>query len=256
MWATNLEFDMKGFQDAPWNAVAAKLPSVVDSPTGSGKILDATIPAGATTDEFGARSEVVPDIPDFKPGGDFYFGLSMFLADGFPINEAWQVVTQWKFEIDGSPPLELDVENGEFRTCGGGGHPDGDKSFCEDRCGRAVGVSRQSVHTWCVRYAADGLAGLVDRSHRPELCPHQTPPEMEAWVCEVRREHPGWGAHRIVHELHRLGGPGPAQPTAVRASCWASGCWSRVETRAYPILMGAGVSLTPDSVTLARARVA
>ncbi|MFC4945662.1 IS481 family transposase [Pseudonocardia sp. GCM10023141] len=66
------------------------------------------------------------------------------------------------------------------------------------------GVSRQSVHSWCVRYAADGLAGLVDRSHRPQACPHQTSAEMEAWVCEIRREHPGWGAHRIVHEIARL----------------------------------------------------
>ncbi|WP_298799898.1 leucine zipper domain-containing protein [Pseudonocardia sp. 73-21] len=66
------------------------------------------------------------------------------------------------------------------------------------------GVSRQSVHSWCARYAADGLAGLVDRSHRPRTCPHQTTAEMEAWVCEIRREHPGWGAYRLVHEIARL----------------------------------------------------
>lgn len=58
------------------------------------------------------------------------------------------------------------------------------------------GVSRQSVHSWCTRYAADGLAGLVDRSHRPQSCLRQTSAEMEAWVCEIRREHPGWGAYR------------------------------------------------------------
>ena len=75
------------------------------------------------------------------------------------------------------------------------------------------GVSRQSVHVWCVRYAADGLAGLVDRSHRPRSCPHQTSAEMAAWVCEVRREHPGWGAHRIVHELGRLAGSGVVVPS-------------------------------------------
>ncbi|MEN3266424.1 MAG: hypothetical protein V7646_3318 [Pseudonocardia sp.] len=75
------------------------------------------------------------------------------------------------------------------------------------------GVSRQSVHHWCVRYAADGLAGLVDRSHRPESCPHQTTAEIEVWVCELRREHPGWGAHRIVHELARLARPGVRVPS-------------------------------------------
>ena len=28
-----------------------------------------------------------------------------------------------------------------------------------------------------------------------------------------------------------------SHPAAVRASCWASGCWSRVETRPYPTRM-------------------
>jgi transposase-like protein len=30
-----------------------------------------------------------------------------------------------------------------------------------------VGVSRQTLHAWLVRYEAEGLDGLVDRSHRP-----------------------------------------------------------------------------------------
>ena len=30
-----------------------------------------------------------------------------------------------------------------------------------------VGVSRQTLHLWLSRYADAGLAGLVDRSHRP-----------------------------------------------------------------------------------------
>jgi transposase InsO family protein len=63
------------------------------------------------------------------------------------------------------------------------------------------GVSRQTLHTWLSRYAVEGLAGLVDRTHRPELCPHQASAEVEARVCELRREHPRWGPRRIVHEL-------------------------------------------------------
>jgi transposase len=57
-------------------------------------------------------------------------------------------------------------------------------------------VSRQSVHTWLTRYRADGLAGLADRSRRPASCPHQASPEVEAAVCELRREHPRWGPRR------------------------------------------------------------
>lgn len=83
------------------------------------------------------------------------------------------------------------------------------------------GVSRQSLHTWCARYA-DGLAGLVDRSRRPDSCPHQMPAQVEAAVCELRREHPGWGAHRIARELARRARPEMVTPS--RASC--TGSWS------------------------------
>lgn len=81
-----------------------------------------------------------------------------------------------------------------------------------DRVGEvafAFGVSRQSVHSWLARYADEGLSGLEDRSHRPDSCPHQAPPEVEAAVCEMRREHPRWGARRIEFELGRNGCPGP-----------------------------------------------
>jgi transposase len=30
-----------------------------------------------------------------------------------------------------------------------------------------VGVSRQTLHSWLARYEAQGLEGLVNRSHRP-----------------------------------------------------------------------------------------
>ena len=32
------------------------------------------------------------------------------------------------------------------------------------------GVARQTVHRWLRRYAASGLAGLVDRSPTPDSC--------------------------------------------------------------------------------------
>ena len=51
------------------------------------------------------------------------------------------------------------------------------------------GVSRQSVHAWVRRYEQGGLAGLMDRSRRPESCPHQASAEVETAVCELRREH-------------------------------------------------------------------
>ena len=47
------------------------------------------------------------------------------------------------------------------------------------------GVSRQSVHAWLRRYAEDGMPGLVDRSCRPDRCPHQTPAELEVAVMAM-----------------------------------------------------------------------
>ena len=67
------------------------------------------------------------------------------------------------------------------------------------------GVTRQSVHRWLKRYAARGLAGLVDGSTVPGSCPHQMSPEVEARIVELRVEHPGWGPRTIGHWLGREG---------------------------------------------------
>ncbi|WP_433393956.1 IS481 family transposase [Micromonospora sp. KLBMP9576] len=72
-----------------------------------------------------------------------------------------------------------------------------------------MGVSRQTVHSWLARYAEAGLAGLEDRSRRPQRCAHQASPEVEALVCELRRHHPRWGARRIAFEVGRHGCPEP-----------------------------------------------
>jgi transposase InsO family protein len=80
-----------------------------------------------------------------------------------------------------------------------------------------VGVSRQTVHAWLFRYRDEGLGGLMDRSHRPESCPHRAPPEVEAVVCEMRRERPRWGPRRLAFELGRRGmAPVPSRATVYR----------------------------------------
>jgi transposase InsO family protein len=68
-----------------------------------------------------------------------------------------------------------------------------------------AGVSRQSVHAWLRRYEQGGLGALADRSRRPESCPHQVSADIEAAVCEMRREHPKWGPLRLAHELGKAG---------------------------------------------------
>jgi transposase InsO family protein len=69
-----------------------------------------------------------------------------------------------------------------------------------------VGVSRQTVHCWLSRYLAEGVAGLVDRSRRPNSCPRRCSGDVEVVVVEMRRKHPGWGAKRIRMQLLKAGG--------------------------------------------------
>jgi transposase len=84
---------------------------------------------------------------------------------------------------------------------------------------RRYGVARQTVHQWLARYAnGGGLAGLADRSSRPGTCPHQMPPEVEARIAGMRRDHPGWGPSRIRWELERAGvEPLPGRSAVYRA---------------------------------------
>jgi transposase InsO family protein len=79
------------------------------------------------------------------------------------------------------------------------------------------GVSRKSVHAWLNRYRDEGLAGLSDRSHRPGGHPLQVSAEVEARICQLRRDHPRWGPRRIVHELARAAlEPAPSRSTVYR----------------------------------------
>src|SRR5690242_12020977 len=80
-----------------------------------------------------------------------------------------------------------------------------------------AGVSRQSVHAWLRRYEQGGLGALADRPKRPDTCPHQTSAQVEAAVCEMRREHPKWGPLRLAHELGKAGvSPAPSRMSVYR----------------------------------------
>ncbi|MDQ5873767.1 MAG: leucine zipper domain-containing protein [Actinomycetota bacterium] len=54
-------------------------------------------------------------------------------------------------------------------------------------------VDRRTLHRWLVRHATHGLAALADRSSKPDRCPHQIAPEIEALIVSLRRADPGWG---------------------------------------------------------------
>jgi transposase len=79
------------------------------------------------------------------------------------------------------------------------------------------GVSRQTLHTWIRRYEAEGIGGLIDRSRRPAHIPLQVGPEVEAAICEMRRQHPRYGPVTIGYWLEKRGvSPLPSRTTIYR----------------------------------------
>ena len=66
---------------------------------------------------------------------------------------------------------------------------------------RQYNVSRKTAYKWIDRYLAAGSSGLVDRSRRPLVCPHQTPAKLVDAILEARRHHPTWGAKKLVKIL-------------------------------------------------------
>ncbi|MGV7784519.1 IS481 family transposase [Mycobacterium kansasii] len=67
------------------------------------------------------------------------------------------------------------------------------------------GTTRQSLDFWRTRFKEEGMAGLIDRSRRPHTSPSKLSAEVAAQICQMRRQHPRWGARRISHELGRTG---------------------------------------------------
>lgn len=56
-----------------------------------------------------------------------------------------------------------------------------------EEAAQASGVSVRTAYKWLRRFRTEGLAGLEDRSSRPQSCPHALPPFVLAQVIEQRR---------------------------------------------------------------------
>ena len=80
---------------------------------------------------------------------------------------------------------------------------------------RQYNVSRKTAYKWIDRYLEEGGSGLVDRSRRPRVCPHQTPPKLIEAILEARRRHPTWGAKKLLKILsdRQPNSPWPARTT-------------------------------------------
>jgi transposase InsO family protein len=83
----------------------------------------------------------------------------------------------------------------------------------------SMNISRQCAHKWWRRYCEQGVAGLADRSSRPQRCPHQTPARLERRIVALRQSRrlgparlagivgvPASTVHRVLvrHGVNRL----------------------------------------------------
>lgn len=63
------------------------------------------------------------------------------------------------------------------------------------------GISRKTGYKWLKRYEADGVHGLLDRSHAPHTCPHRTPRATRKLLIDTRQARPKWGPRKILDYL-------------------------------------------------------
>ena len=65
---------------------------------------------------------------------------------------------------------------------------------------RRWGCSVNTVRLWLRRYEAEGMAGLKERSHAPQSCPHKLSGPLEARILTLRNK-TGYGALRLKMEF-------------------------------------------------------
>jgi transposase InsO family protein len=58
-------------------------------------------------------------------------------------------------------------------------------------------ISRPTGTLWLGRYQAQGVAGIAERSRRPQHSPRLTAPGLEDQVVAIRRQYPDWGARKL-----------------------------------------------------------
>ena len=62
----------------------------------------------------------------------------------------------------------------------------------------AFGVSRKTAYKWISRYAAGGVAELLERSRRPRSNPNTTSREVVSLIVAIRKEHATWGPKKLL----------------------------------------------------------
>lgn len=144
-WA--MSSGLEGFKSTPWNNQDATDPSAAASPNVSDRqVVKFQMPGG------GKRTEAEPDVPNFQEGQTSFVGYSGYFADGFPVGTGdWQLIMQFKQPGTGSPPLAVEVGNGQLRLANNG---TGQKDFCPVRAGAPFSFRLRitfggEIDAWC-----------------------------------------------------------------------------------------------------------
>jgi Polysaccharide lyase len=161
LWSADYETgDFSQFASASWNYVP--LAPQVSTAALSGRYAGQyTIPAG------GSRSENVPKVDlTFREGDDRWFTYATQLGGNVPLNTTnWQVLGQWKNDGEGSPPLELEVDNGRYKIGGGWGWPGTSTPTTPKLSKVDLGpATANQWDTWVfhIRFSSDPTKGTVD----------------------------------------------------------------------------------------------
>jgi hypothetical protein len=168
IWVGDVETgDLSQFSDTPWNTAGGALPPSVESGLRyvreGNHAIRFEIPADVDPSSgicCGARSELEPTMGYIRAGDDLWFSFSTLLGEGFPVESTWQIITQWKQNDAGSPPLELAVGSGRFALSGGYGHPTSPQPFSLPLGPALAGVWVDWV--FHIRFDTDPARGGVD----------------------------------------------------------------------------------------------
>src|SRR5215471_12080198 len=68
---------------------------------------------------------------------------------------------------------------------------------------RLFGISRKRGYKWKQRFEREGLAGLRDRSRRPQRSPRQISSKWLVRIRWMRRRHRSWGSRKIAAGLRK-----------------------------------------------------
>jgi len=72
------------------------------------------------------------------------------------------------------------------------------------------GISRKTGYKWKERFEADGAAGMLDLSRRPQASPSQLGEEQLCRIARIRERHPRWGPKKARAIYQRSHGDAPS----------------------------------------------